>query len=70
MTDITLERLTELNKAYYAGRNSIDDDGSFYLGYSICPYKDPELASNWKRGVRDICAELNLSNCTEWDNDA
>lgn len=51
MTDAT-EHANEMRKAYYAGRNSIDDDGSFYTGFSICPYVDVALISEWKKGVK------------------
>lgn len=50
--------------AYYAGRNSIDDDGS---EYGKCGFTDPALVASYKRGQRSIRSELRLNADTEWD---
>jgi hypothetical protein len=52
--------------AYYAGRNSIDDDGR---EYGQCEFTDAALVASYKRGQRSIRSELRLNADTEWDED-
>lgn len=54
--------------AYYLGRNSIGDCGEVWYKMDKCPEVNTEaLKASFKRGVRHVKSEINLSNDTEWD---
>ncbi|NVO13870.1 MAG: hypothetical protein HXX10_07525 [Rhodoplanes sp.] len=56
------------NKAYYAGRNSIGDEGEVWYGLVDCPeFAAPELAAEFKSGVNSIKSELRLNADPEWN---
>jgi hypothetical protein len=63
MTTLTPEKEAEVN-AYYAGRNSIDDDGRCM---HTCSETKQNLIEAWRRGVRNVRSELRLNADTEWD---
>lgn len=62
--------MTNSNQAYYAGRNSIDDNGKAFFGISSCPeLSTEELKNSFRQGQRDMRGELRLSADTEWDTE-
>lgn len=63
MTQLTEKQEDEV-KAYYRGRNSIDDDGHAWFD---CPFADPDLITEFKRGQRHMRSEVRLNADTEWD---
>lgn len=56
----------QLRSAYYAGRNAVWEDEPLPT-MADCPFQHADLVAAWKRGVRDIKAEIRLSADVEWD---
>lgn len=68
MAQLTAKQEAEV-KAYYMGRNSIGDGGEVWYKMEECPeINTPELQAEFKRGIRNIKAELRLNADTEWDD--
>jgi len=63
--------MTNSVEAYYAGRNSIDDNGRELYGTSGYPGLNTQaLKASFSEGQRDVRVELRLSADTEWDSEA